>query len=114
MDTTITLDDDALTLTTSVTVLTPNGGSFLAGQALTVQWDTQGPVDGHAVLLSLDGGVSFEKLNAGDLPGFARNFTFVLPRPALGSAQAVVRVAARLNGVRVAVDDGAPFTLAVD
>jgi hypothetical protein len=41
-------------LSTTVIVFSPNGGTFREGDVLTVQWDTQGPVGTHAVLLSQD------------------------------------------------------------
>jgi hypothetical protein len=101
------------TPTTTVTVTAPTGGTFTAGQPLTVQWDTQGPVGAHAVLLSLDNGQSYTKVTDTDLPGSARSFTFSLPNPASPAVTARVRVAAKdaPNGTRLATGDSVPFSL---
>ncbi len=97
---------------TTVVVTAPAGGAFQAGQQLTVQWDTQGPVSAHAVRLSLDGGATFSNLTAADLPGFARSFTFALPSPPQPSVTAIVRVVAKdAAGSQIAKGDSTPFTL---
>jgi hypothetical protein len=78
----------------SVTVTSPNGGTFQAGQLLNVTWNTLGAVASHVVRLSQDGGFTFTTIS-GSLPGGDRSFSFLLPTPAAPSVQAVVRVVAR-------------------
>jgi hypothetical protein len=102
-----------LALSTTVTVLFPNGGTFRKGEQLTVQWITQGPVGAHAILLSQDNGQTYAPVTTMDLGRTARSFIVPLPRPMVPSVLARVRVAAKEapNGTRVAVGDSVPFTL---
>jgi len=96
---------------TTVTVLSPLGGSFAAGQSITVTWDTQGPVDAHAVRLSLDAGNSFMKLTPVDLGPLARSFSFTAPQPSAVPAQCVLQVVAKRSGTVVARGNSPVFTI---
>ncbi len=96
----------------SLNVTFPRGGeTFLAGQSITVEWNTTDAPTTQIVRLSLDGGASFVGVS-GDLPGTARSFTFNLPSPASTVNQAIVRVAARDPfGNQLARGDSPPFKL---
>ena len=96
---------------TTVQVIAPVGGAFQAGQQLTVQWQTTGPVSSHAVRLSFDGG-PFNNVTTDDLPGSARSFTFTLPPPPVPSSLAVIRVAAKdATGSQIAKGDSPSFSV---
>lgn len=96
---------------TQVTVTAPPANvSLQGGQALRVDWITDGAVTSHAVQISINGGV-FTNVTTTDLASTVRTFTFNLPTPA-SQAQARVKVQAKgSGGVLLAEGISGQFTI---
>jgi hypothetical protein len=97
-----------------VRLLTPNGGQTItAGGSFNIQWvssDDRGVVS-HDLLLSTNGGQSFNTTIQTGLPGTAQSFLWSVPGN-LSTSQARIRVIARDGDGMTAQDDSdANFTI---
>jgi pimeloyl-ACP methyl ester carboxylesterase len=90
----------------TVGVSTPNGGEFLRAGRFTIRWTASDNVAiaSQDILLSVDGGASFQTQIAANLPGDVRSFPWDVPST-LVTTQARIRVVARDTAGNMAQDD---------
>lgn len=109
-----TLLSKTLTQTLSVDAFAPTGGTFEPGEAVIVQWTSQGATS-HRVQVSIDGG-AFSPIATG-LSASASSYTWIIPTSVVpaGKTQvsAAFKVIARDESTGQTVEDIAPGNIVI-